>query len=146
MVVSFITISLLTFGCMRQHNNVLWLTPSYVVRRQLGCTLFKGAHCTPVFSSSQLQANSNHESRGYLRCFAVVGVKAFRGSYELACKARSKMPGCSGHSFLLLFRGRRQGQVGGHYCATAEVPSEFMVRIGLQLRRREHWSAMGTLE
>ena len=56
-----------TFGCERQHNNVLWFTPLYVVRRQLGCTLFKGAHCTPVFPS-QLQANSNHESRGYLRC------------------------------------------------------------------------------
>ena len=42
------TLLYFTFGCKRQHNNVLWLTPLYVVRRQLGCTLFKGAHCTPV--------------------------------------------------------------------------------------------------
>jgi len=115
LMLSFITFYF-TFGCKRQHNNVLWFTPLYVVRRQLGCTLFKGAHCTPVFPS-QLQADSNHESRGYLRCFSVVGVKAFHGSYELACKREVRCLDAVGIPSFYFFGD----EVGGHYRATGST-------------------------
>jgi len=93
--------------------------PMVCCQAAAGLHLLKGAHCTPVFSSSQLQADSNHDCRGYLRCLPVVGVKAFHhGSYELACKREVRCLDAVGiPSITFTF----SGTVGGHYCATGST-------------------------
>jgi len=66
-------------GCRRQHNDI----QHTLVHSMVCCQAAAGLHSTQgcslhsSVSSSQLQVNSNHDCRGYLRCLPVVGVKAF---------------------------------------------------------------------
>jgi hypothetical protein len=100
--------------CRRQHNNVPWFTPRYIVRRQLGCILPRVPIALQCFFFS-IAADSNHALPRVPPLFTVVsvnreihvGVKA-PWFIRIGCKREVRYLDCSGYSLLLLFR------VGGH--------------------------------
>jgi hypothetical protein len=96
------------------------VNPMVCCQAAAGLHLLKGAHCTPVFSSSQFRPIRTMIAEGTSAVTVVsvnreihVGVKAFHGSYELACKREVRCLDAVGiPSFYFYFFGVGVGWVG----------------------------------
>jgi len=69
--------------------NVPWLTPWYIVRRQLGCIYSRVLIALQCFFFS-IAGQFEPWLPRVPPLFTVVGVKAFHGSHELACKREAR--------------------------------------------------------